>query len=336
MFIWQIFDHMRKHLEGATTEASSWESQTQMKFPIFLVCDSEGYKEYEPFTKQPYTDMALTVDLQIENVLSPTTPGGDKATNYIVSDVPTFYNGICKKVEFRSYYSVQVSVGFKMSRNRTYHVFFMNPGTEFYLINQDHLRTPPMIEVTNSVLIEMWITRYFEKDSPCEEGIVESNQTECMKEVVKQELDGSDLQCVPYAIHAQFPIRPICNSTEALQTSFILSSFIMSKTVFAHKQFGCYMPCVETKFNVKPVLLGKKATFSEGMMFLYSLFLYEGVYEKKRYRLMDFTTIVASVGGSLSFLLGVSCFGMMWSVVRRGHNSCLKSDVKMQTLEFFS
>lgn len=110
----------------------------------------------------------------------------------------------------------------------------------------------------------------------------------------------------------------------------------MSKTVFAHKDFGCYMPCIETKFNVKPLLLGKKATISKDELFLYSLFIYEGVYEKKRYRLMDFTTIVASVGGSLSFLLGVSCFGLVWSVIQRGRNSCLKSEVKVQSMEFLS
>ncbi|XP_059095735.1 uncharacterized protein LOC131890413 [Tigriopus californicus] len=319
-FAWQILDHVQKFWDAQTTESSSWEPRDLLQFPMMVFCDSRGFTDYQPFTQVPYESVALKAQVNLAELVHATLTFDLTEDAYITQNLPTMNNGICQTVTFKETYPVRVALQFFTNITDSYQMFLANPGTEMYFMDQSNIRPVPKIDLSRPLTIELWMNNFIKRDTLCEPDIVEADQVECVRTEIIRRLQASRVQCLPYPMFQQFPILPICNTSQAQTDNYLEARKIVRNTVYNYKEIGCLMPCVENQVNMNVVTFGEKANLIPNKFTFYVIYLYDGVNVKQQYRLMDFATIVAAVGGSLSLFLGISCFGVTWKLIEFIHS----------------
>lgn len=220
-FIWQILDHVQKFWDAQTTESSSWEPRNHLNFPVLIFCDSQGFTEFMPLTQVPYESVALKAHVELTKIVHPLINYNLTEDDYTIQYLPTMNNGICQTVTLKDPYPVGVALMFEANVTDSYQLFLANPGTEMYFMDQTSIRPMPKIDLSRPITIELWMNNFIKRDQLCESDIAESDQVECVRTEIIKRLQTSQIQCLPFPMFQQFPVLPICNSSQAQTESYL-------------------------------------------------------------------------------------------------------------------
>lgn len=115
-----------------------------------------------------------------------------------------------------------------MPINRSYHVFILEDGDDFSLVNQVFRNANPSLIVTSDTLILLSLTITRISSSQGCEPITARQLQQCIMERVKGNITSLNILCLPFIVQGLFPdlqaTYPQCeNETEAVEYYYRVS-----------------------------------------------------------------------------------------------------------------
>ena len=244
-FLVQMWEQFDKFLKKQKTVAASFEERNAHKFPTFAFCDSRAYntKILVAATAARYNETTFDVENEVDlHSICKTDYDCREPSNVTMHMVPTGYNGYCKLYEFHEAYTTGTYAGeilfgqfteiqiyrgsryfpaFVIPMDRSYHVFLLEDGEEFYLVTQVFTNVQPSLIVASDTLIYLYNTITKISNQDCE-PITAAQLEQCIMEKVEDKIPSLNISCLPFQVQSLFPalldLYPQCeNETEAVE-----------------------------------------------------------------------------------------------------------------------